>query len=251
MTQDDTLSEALRYAARGWAVFPLRGKRPIVKWGTEATTDPEVIVSWFAGADERLGVGISCGPSGLLVIDFDDEAALARYGPRMPPTLIAETPRGAHYYYRGAGRNTAGLLAVGVDTRGVGGFVVAPPTLHRSGARYSWANELEPVDVPRSILDRLARKPRQLAPRVGLPSEGGSANLRANCNGVRAATRGGRNAALNLAAFNTRALGLSILDSAPELVAAGLEVGLDRDEVIRTVASGLGTDAESVAGSLS
>lgn len=248
-TEASTLGEALRYAARGWHVFPVVKKRPIVKWGTEATTDPEQVVAWFAGARPEVGVAVATGPSGLLVVDFDSHELVARYGRMMRPTLVASTRRGAHYYYSdpsGGGRNSAGLLAVGVDTRGRGGFVVAPPS-----RGYSWAHDVDVAEVPRAILARLARKPAQLRPKVWAPDASSSQNLAINAGGVRAAREGKRNDALNRAAFNTRALGLPISVAAPELVRAGLDVGLPLDEVAATVASGLGTDVESVLGAIS
>jgi hypothetical protein len=39
-----TLTAALEYAKRGWAVFPCNGKRPLTEHGCkDATTDPEAI----------------------------------------------------------------------------------------------------------------------------------------------------------------------------------------------------------------
>src|SRR4051794_11674108 len=73
-----TLEHALDYAARGWHVLPLRGKRPAIPqeqgghgWQT-ATRDPARIrEQWtrYPGA----GVGIACRPSGLLVPDVDPD----------------------------------------------------------------------------------------------------------------------------------------------------------------------------------
>ncbi|HLI78147.1 MAG TPA: bifunctional DNA primase/polymerase, partial [Acidobacteriaceae bacterium] len=60
------------------------------------------------------------------------------------------TGRGEHRYYRHPGRevrNFAGRVQ-GLDLRGDGGYVVAPPSLHPSGRRYEWA--LSPQDAPPS-----------------------------------------------------------------------------------------------------
>ena len=88
------LAAALGYAARGWHVFPLRpdDKRPAfpnrctaehcdlvdprckaagrhVGWEQRATTDPDRIRR--AWSLRPYGIGIACGPSGLLVVDLD------------------------------------------------------------------------------------------------------------------------------------------------------------------------------------
>ena len=47
-------------------------------------------------------------------------------------------------------------LAPGIDLRGDGGFVVAPPSLHASGRRYEWEIGASPDDLP------LAPAPRGL-----------------------------------------------------------------------------------------
>jgi hypothetical protein len=45
-----------------------------------------------------------------------------------------------------------------VDTRGAGGYVVAPPSPHRSGKHYAWIDEREPVALPLAIQEKLAER---------------------------------------------------------------------------------------------
>jgi putative DNA primase/helicase len=44
--------------------------------------------------------------------------------------------------------NSAGRLGQGLDTRGEGGFIVAPPSMHASGRAYAFSVDHHPADVP-------------------------------------------------------------------------------------------------------
>ena len=152
------LAAATAYQRRGWHLFPTDGadgKHPAVKWGAEATNDLERILTWFSH-DGFTGVGISCGPSSLYVVDMDAYKPQATQSMRwltengylLPHTLTAETPSGGvRYYYRAPSpgfRNSNGRLPGierqlgGFDSRGDGGFVVAPPTRRADGIEYSF-----------------------------------------------------------------------------------------------------------------
>lgn len=164
------LDAAQDYAERGWRVVPLHypteagrcscgrpcssiGKHPRPKaWEQAATTDPEVIAGWWE-RDPSNNVGVATGGEArLVVLDVDPksdgfaslDALLAKHG-SPPPTPTVETGSGGrHYYFRQPGdgpvlRNSAGKLGRGLDIRGEGGQVVAPPSEHASGRRYSWA----------------------------------------------------------------------------------------------------------------
>lgn len=161
------LSFALAYAARGWPCFPVAGKRPLVKWRTQATTDPERLTDWFARRPDA-GVAVATGAaSGLVVVDVDVDdggqdtlvALQRRYG-SLGDTLWARTGSGGwHAYFRHPGGelgNSAGKLGRGVDTRGDGGLVVAPPSPHPCGGVYAWHNpDTEPAELPAWLLGLL------------------------------------------------------------------------------------------------
>ena len=119
--RDSLMRAALAMAARGWHVFPCvaDGKRPALRgsWQQHATTDAGRIRHWWASAPYN--IGISCGPSGLVIIDLDvakdgsgphgaDSLAqlCARHGqPRLSGTLTVRTPSGGtHLYFRAAAR---------------------------------------------------------------------------------------------------------------------------------------------------
>lgn len=155
----DCLAGALACAERGFRVFPLKGKHPSLKnWQEIATTDPTKIRQlWrqFPGAN----VGIVCGQSsGIWVLDADprhggDEALrllINENGP-LPETLQVMTGGGgSHRYFAHPGfrvPNSAGKVGDGLDVRGDGGLVAAPPSLHESGRRYVW-DGLVGIDAP-------------------------------------------------------------------------------------------------------
>ncbi|MFJ4768651.1 bifunctional DNA primase/polymerase [Streptomyces uncialis] len=243
MNETDTarqVEQVLDLAGHGMHVFPLRpdGKRPAVKeWQQRATTEKNAIVrAWSHGP---YGVGIACGPSGLVVVDLDtvkgdtppDEWTLpgitdgadvlaelhARHGARWPfgtTPAVRTASGGQHLYYRspvdGEIRNSAGHLGWKIDVRAVGGYVVAPPST-ANGAPYRWLTGLdaELLALP-EWLGELAVAARHepvhaavlplTPPRTTRPGYAAAA-LRAEADAVRTATPGTRNDTLHRTAF--------------------------------------------------
>jgi hypothetical protein len=159
---------ALHYAARyGLAVFPLMPglKRPLPAGRPEsaaaaccagthrrgchdASTDPELITRWWR-QHPTANVGIATGHV-VDVIDQDGHDGARSWALELaagaPPRVlgIVTTPRdgGVHRYVEATGDGNAQRLAPGLDYRGRGGYVVAPPSVV-DGRRYSWAQTLE------------------------------------------------------------------------------------------------------------
>lgn len=120
--------------------------------------------------------------SGLLVLDVDgDEGADSlhelehRHG-ELPATVEALTGGGGRHIYfahpGGTHRNTARTLGPGLDTRGDGGYVVAPPSPHPSGRRYEWSVDGHPEDVklaspPAWLLADAVKRRNGSAPKLG------------------------------------------------------------------------------------
>jgi hypothetical protein len=143
---------ALCYAKQGWAVLPCRpaGKEPAVQGGFKAaTTEKRVIVAaWTARA--AANVGIATGVmSGLVVLDVDPRnkgdaslAELERIHGALPVTATVETGGGGRHFYFAApeGAVRSGVLADGLDVKADGGYVIAPPSVHRDGGTYRWVN---------------------------------------------------------------------------------------------------------------
>lgn len=102
--------------------------------------------------------------SGLVVIDVDQRngghESMAQLITRglLPPTSWVQTGSGGvHFYYRHPGGqlpNSQGRLGQGVDVRGDGGYVVAPPSIHpKTGQPYQWRIDLSGlVEMPPALV---------------------------------------------------------------------------------------------------
>ena len=144
-------------------MFPVNlSKRPITPNGfRDATLDPRTIRRWWS-----LHPSASIASplqAGLLVLDVDIERQLAELEAKhepLPPTVEVVTPRpGRHLYFRGAATNSSGGLPDGIHVRGVGGYVVLPPSPHENGGRYEWRtapDELPIAPAPPWLLELLA-----------------------------------------------------------------------------------------------
>ncbi len=170
---NEFLSAALKYATEyGWKVFPVNPstKRPRTPHGCkDAKNDPGAIKAWWARYPDS-AIGVATGSASKLIVideDLDDDKGLNGYHEvtawekvhgALPETVRVITGRGgAHLYYHYDGndiKNRAGILD-GVDVRGEGGYVVAPPSLHPNGSRYEW--EVSPDDIPFHPIDEQVR----------------------------------------------------------------------------------------------
>lgn len=158
---------ALDYVERGWAVFPLveRDKIPAVQGGFKAATHDTEQIEAAWGVRPNMNVGIATGTmsNGLVVIDLDVDADRGEDGletlrlwekehGELPETVTALTGKGGmHLYYI---CNTPISCSVdnekGVDIRGDGGYVVAPPSIHPNGRSYEWENHPEEYSVAKA-----------------------------------------------------------------------------------------------------
>jgi putative DNA primase/helicase len=111
-------------------------------------------------------IGVATGASNLVVVDIDPkkDGFTSWKALNIPVnTLICKTGSGgAHLYFTAPEGdslpNTAGKLGKGIDTRGNGGYVVAPPSVHPNGTPYTWYNDLPITQLPPQLLT-LLRQP--------------------------------------------------------------------------------------------
>lgn len=183
-TTNKKLEAALDYAKRGFRVIPLHHPTPhgctcgisgchavakhprIRNWVEKATTDSEQIRLWWGQwPDANIGIATGRG-SRIFVLDVDDKRDNAGskelqrltecYG-SLPKTLTATTGLGRHLYFQAppqSVKSNAGQLAEGLDVRGEGGYVVAPPSVHANGHTYEWVDTAnEPVPAPSWLLE--------------------------------------------------------------------------------------------------
>lgn len=171
---NELLQAALKYATKyGWAVFPVsqKTKKPLTPHGCkDAKKDPGAIKHWWRKWPDA-NIGVATGAiSGLIVVDEDIDETTGIDGihevdlweeinGKLPETVRAITGRGgAHLYFkyeRNDLKNRTGLIE-GVDVRGEGGYVIAPPSIHPNGTEYSW--ECDPEETPLAEVDDNVKK---------------------------------------------------------------------------------------------
>lgn len=263
----ELLDAFLAYAKIPLFVFPVRGKHPLVAdWPNVATTDEVRIRAWLDWHPDTTGIGVACGPSGLLVVDLDGPEAAdkwddlaGRHAPVSTAVVSTGRPGGRHLWFRHDHKvrplkNSASKVALGIDTRGNGGFVIAPPSRHPSGRRYEWVDRSTPVRAPSwliSLLDPPRRPPTRPGTGRRLSVLPGGRYARAALSGevdkVLAAPEGCRNDTLNRAAYSLGQLvGPGVLEAdlaARALLIAALKAGLSETEARRTILSGLNAGA--------
>lgn len=184
--EDRRAQAALVYAQKyGFAVFPLhsvrdgrctcgnakcdrKGKHPRTQGGLkDASKDPQVITRWWRRWPDA-NVGIATGAvSGFWVLDIDTAGGKAgedsldylqdELGP-LPATWEQITGSGGrHMLFRYPGipiKNKVGWME-GLDVRGDGGYIVAPPSVHASGRTYEWELEHHPAEIPMAMAPEL------------------------------------------------------------------------------------------------
>lgn len=268
MSSPEALAAAeLQYIALGWPVFPLapRGKLPLIgrKDGGQglydATTD-EAIVRERRERWPNANIGIRTGIA-FDVVDIDSAEGIENLRraqgdePGVGGPMVV-TKKGCHLYFAVSGLSNRAGVVEGVDVRGQGGYVVAPPSRHPDGHDYAWDEDggptvpLEPI--PRWLLQVIEPPwPTQLPrPAPAAPKADAYARraLESELGKLLMAGEGTRNHTLNAAAFSLGQLVGAGVITAPvvveQLLHAALTIGLTELESERTILSGLAKGIE-------
>lgn len=170
MAENTFYEAAITYINQGFAVFPLavKGKNPLTAHGfKDASKDPAVVKGWWQKWPHA-NIGIATGQvsGGLCVIDMDIDENKGLDGWKclrdwqdkhgiIAPSWLCNTGRGGKHYYFISDEPVTNRVGVipGVDIRGDGGYVVAPPSIHPNGTPYTWDERLDPATTELHQID--------------------------------------------------------------------------------------------------
>jgi hypothetical protein len=247
----DLLDAGLRAAQRGWKIFPCHSnKKPLTENGFhDASTDEQRIRAWAKQYPGGLwGYAI---PKGIVLVDLDLKRAkngiaeFEKLQGRKPDQFdaprIATATGGMHIYTDATGRdfiNSESRIAVGVDTRALGGYAIIPSG-PQSG--YRWLSDPDtPLPPAPSWVDITLRPTSNLDTVVDGasyqgPSPFGNFMLDRACNAIRTAPDGKQEKTLNGQSYLMgRYVGGGLLERDPTiraLVMVGLKmVDYDKDD---------------------
>ncbi|MBT2213474.1 bifunctional DNA primase/polymerase [Actinomadura sp. NEAU-AAG7] len=234
----------------------------------DASTDPAVIAEWWR-KHPHANIGLRTGIV-FDVLDLDGPLGIAAYkamcdalGGDVEALAIVRTGRAdggrQHYVRPPIARNFTGGrggIPPGVDCRGVGGYVVAVPSQHITGARYSWVTRwgegggavswsrahtwlTTPTGAPTGAHTAIAGPPRAPVAEIGAYA---LSALTGETDAVRLTPEGARNSQLNDSAFAIGQLvSHGLINEATArgaLLDAARAAGLTTHEAERTIASG-------------
>lgn len=164
-----------------WEIFPIKArdkKPPLCPWQAEASRNLDTVLDWWRRYPDA-NIGLRCGvTSGVVVVDVDpihtgDESLLELFNKyqNFPDTPLSLTGGGGQHYFfkhpidtRIPSKN--GQLAVGIDIKADGGYVLLPPSVHPSGERYRWEVSSPPSEVdlpplPVWLFDLIREEPKR------------------------------------------------------------------------------------------
>lgn len=155
-------------------MIPLRprSKEALIKWTEYQTRLPtqEELSQWFTSSTANIAI-VTGLLSNIVVIDADGPIGKAWLKTKnLTSPITALTGHGLQLVFRHPGPgikvcNSASEVAPGIDVRGDGGYIVAAPSIHPNGRRYTWARAITVSTVkdlpslPTWLLTRLTSTP--------------------------------------------------------------------------------------------
>jgi hypothetical protein len=154
-----TLDYALFYLANDLSVIPIkpRSKEPaLAKWKVYQKEKPSIkeVTEWFKDTTNNIGIVTGKVSGNLAVLDFDVVKIFEEFVNTLTDDLKevinetwrVETSRGYHVYLRVLTDETIPTRKFnGVDVKAEGAYVVAPPSIHPSGTRYTFVEPNMPL----------------------------------------------------------------------------------------------------------
>lgn len=166
VTKNDFLKYSNHYLKLGFSVIPVgQDKKPLVKWEEFQSRKPtwDELIKWSDSFND-LNIGIVTGDiSGIVVVDVEDGGSTDN----LPPTITSKTGGGGyHFYYKYPKKPVKNAVRIKdkTDIRGDGGYVIAPPSLHKSGKTYEWSEFPETADfadLPEWVLETATQNEKQ------------------------------------------------------------------------------------------
>ena len=194
------IEQADEYRGLGFCIMPLkkRDKKPMLPWEKWKDSKPsdKAVESWKRDFSDCNIAIITGKVSNLVVLDIDGpEGEEAIKGKHLPPTMIAKTGKGRHYYFKLPNGETFGNF-VGilpkVDIRCDGGYVVAPGSVHPSGSLYEWQLKEDLAECPEWLVSLMKKGKAPVPHATAHHPKTAPSDIEAIKNGV---ASGGRNQA--------------------------------------------------------
>ena len=159
------LDEAINLANKGFRIIPCLGKKPVIpKWQINATSNIETIKKQWEKEDYNIGILTGKDGGNIVVIDCDIKENinginnlqnyLKEIDVKLPKTLSATSGKGGKHYYFKTNidiKTRTNYPCKGVDIRGKGGLIIAPPSIHENGNRYKWDNSYDIATLPHKL----------------------------------------------------------------------------------------------------
>lgn len=179
------LDVAMFYAQNNIKTFPVKrqGKSPLCPNGFKSATTDKVVLQEWDNKFSNCNVGIPTGSiNNIFVVDVDGEQGIESlnrleliYGKLDAPTVI--TGKGKHLYFKMPEidiKSSVSKIADHIDIRANGGYVVAPPSVHENGHRYTWKNFAPNQNFPEApnwLISLMINAEKQTLPVSGVLEE--------------------------------------------------------------------------------